>query len=71
MNEEEVARELGRIWSEDKHNYVLVKGKDAFSGYIIMNVVNNTMLMPLLVLCEGFVDRITNKRGVGRIMVSF
>ena len=45
MNEEEVTKELGKTWSEDKHDYVLVKSKDAFFGYVIMNIVYNTMLI--------------------------
>jgi hypothetical protein len=45
MSEEEVIKELGKTWAEEKHNYVLVKSTGPFFRYTIMSIVYNTMLI--------------------------
>lgn len=42
MSEQEIIKEFGKMWGEEKNNYALVKRNDHFFGYTIMNTVYNS-----------------------------
>jgi hypothetical protein len=42
MNELEIDEEMGKMWNEEKDDYVLIRRADSSIGYSIMNTVHNS-----------------------------
>jgi hypothetical protein len=45
MDETEVNKSMGKMWGEEKNHYALVKRKDSFYSYTIMDTLYNNMIL--------------------------